>query len=798
MVERHTVTGTLIEYGILILVFFVPLLFSTLTPTSAYIKLYFFEVVVLIISAVCAASLLFGRQSTAVKTSLTLPAKKPNRPPLICSQSTGAKTSLTLPVAIYLLVCAFSVILSGYRHASFPEFVRVYVLCLMFFLVSSTLWVRRDFIDRFVVVLSLVLGLASAYAILQRSGFDILSWERQGMITSTFGNPDFLAAFIITVIPVCWLNYLVAEHQGKKLFFLLVSLLGYCALLYTMSRGAWLGFGVSLLFCSFILRRYKMRPVQAKRLTVLTLAACIVTLLVSWEMVHKARHTAGQDLKEQKLISPGDPSLAVRPYLWASTLKVIFAHPVTGTGIGTFGIYFPLYRIHETSRHVPGEETYFVHAHNEYLETWSELGTIGFAVFVWVVVTYFVVCLKLLDSSMPDKTRIVTTGMLTGVVALLVHNFFCVNLRFISSSFFLWLFMGLSCAFQRTVQNSSNLRIPPNRIHIAFVLIRTVLLCTVIVSVLLVIPITRSLISQIYLRKGVDAIAVKNWGKSAEPLKKAIRYEPWNMDAHFRLAYVYQTTGNYGDSLPEYERVLKLNPNYYPAYINLASLYMEKGDTEKAIGAAEKALQYDKYLLRPYLLMAHIYRGRGDFLKADNVYRMAEIAGRLNAGDYDFVAANGHAERGEWGPAIEAYLRLTQRCPENAISRERLSLFYQAAGDTGRSDENMGIANFIRGNYDAAVENFSRALQNLPDAPALRYHLGISLARRGELAKAIEELQIARTGLPSDPQVHMSLGTLYYLTKQYGKALKEFQEVLRLDPANEKARSAVRDLQSPK
>jgi O-antigen ligase len=78
-----------------------------------------------------------------------------------------------------------------------------------------------------------------------------------------------------------------------------------------------------------------------------------------------------------------------RPLYWANVADMVRAFPVFGTGLGTFAAVYPAF---ETRG---GPEMLLAHAHNDYLEFLSELGLIGTALLLglvlWLAVRAFLV-----------------------------------------------------------------------------------------------------------------------------------------------------------------------------------------------------------------------------------------------------------------------------------------------------------------------------------------------------------------------------------------------------------------------
>ncbi|MET0626805.1 MAG: O-antigen ligase family protein [Pyrinomonadaceae bacterium] len=110
-----------------------------------------------------------------------------------------------------------------------------------------------------------------------------------------------------------------------------------------------------------------------------------------------------------------DPTTG-RAHFWRGALGIIGDHPVTGTGLGSFGSVYP--------RYDTGNGLYRLEqAHNDYLQVLSDAGVGGGALGLFFVAALFWTALKRMQSH--DRFRRgVALGALGGCAGALVHSFF--------------------------------------------------------------------------------------------------------------------------------------------------------------------------------------------------------------------------------------------------------------------------------------------------------------------------------------------------------------------------------------
>ncbi len=125
---------------------------------------------------------------------------------------------------------------------------------------------------------------------------------------------------------------------------------------------------------------------------------------------------------------------------------------------------------------------------------------------------------------------------------------------------------------------------------------------------------------------------------------------------------------------------------------------------------------------------------------------------------------------------------------EEAIAEAKAAI---AAGDDRAATFSLlGIAQTIGGKYDEALPNLDESLKRDPkNAMALLYRAEVFIAKN-RFDEAIRDL---RSALAIEPisRTKMRLGAAYLQTKQYAEAIALYQDVLKDEPSNNEARTAL-------
>jgi len=102
--------------------------------------------------------------------------------------------------------------------------------------------------------------------------------------------------------------------------------------------------------------------------------------------------------------------------------------------------------------------------------------------------------------------------------------------------------------------------------------------------------------------------------------------------------------------------------------------------------------------------------------------------------------------------------------------------------DDPMANNNLGAHLLKRGQLDEALPYFEKAANFKPDYADAQNNLGIVLLQRGRLGEAIEHLEKAEEINPRNTQTYYNLGAAFYLQGKVTKALAEWRAGLHLDP----------------
>lgn len=231
-----------------------------------------------------------------------------------------------------------------------------------------------------------------------------------GRASGPFGIPNTLAAFLLLLIPpVLSLTWQRGASAAERVFWGYFSAVFLLGLGLTISRGAWLSLVAVLIAWPFCARRLSLQMRVVLACT--AFAAAVGAGLVLYSSVPQVRQRV-----DALVADAGERS---RPILWEASLKLWLDAPVLGTGGGSYNTLFERYRP-EGFRDEPQW------AHNDYLNTLSDYGSLGFLLLFGAVVAVVAAASQHRGPGLEREALTgwegpgATTGLVLGLVAFAV------------------------------------------------------------------------------------------------------------------------------------------------------------------------------------------------------------------------------------------------------------------------------------------------------------------------------------------------------------------------------------------
>lgn len=274
--------------------------------------------------------------------------------------------------------------------------------------------------------------IVSIYGVLEHFGIDKDVWVQDvtNRVFSTLGQPNWLAAWLLALLPIAWALYLTSRQKSKNFWLWLgVSALYVLTLAYTKSRSGLLGLGaVSAIFWGidffYTVKEKSKSFIKNSSLLIVLSLFLIFAGGTPWTPPLEKFLTKGIERKTPETVGPaletgGTESAKIRKIVWKGAIDVWKHYPLSGSGVETFA--FSYYQFRPVEHNLVSEWDFLYNkAHNELLNILATTGILGLGAYLYfsaVVVFYFVKKIK----SSPD---ILDSSFLAGFSGIFVTNFF--------------------------------------------------------------------------------------------------------------------------------------------------------------------------------------------------------------------------------------------------------------------------------------------------------------------------------------------------------------------------------------
>lgn len=227
-----------------------------------------------------------------------------------------------------------------------------------------------------------------------------------------------------------------------------------------------------------------------------------------------------------------------------------------------------------------------------------------------------------------------------------------------------------------------------------------------------------------------DLVSLERSDEALARIRTAESQSGERASLHTLRGSVLASKGRSAEAREAYEKALALEPQNASALSGLATLAAREGDLPGAIELYDRAAGADSSNSEAAYLSAQLVLAGGDRAGAEARLRtlVQKDPGHGSArNDLAWILA-------ESGRELDFALRL-------AHDAERISPVPEVL-------DTLGFVQLQRGDVDAAIAAFQRALDARPDSPSTRYRLGLALARKGDTTQAQTALREALGGAP--------------------------------------------------
>ena len=259
------------------------------------------------------------------------------------------------------------------------------------------------------------------------TGLQYLDQNSGARIKASMHNPNDFGSYLITVVPIL-LSLVLFHLKGLKRWVLvLAGFMSLFCMFFTFQRIVGVAFLIIMILFSAIKKDKK--PLIILSALILVSAYFLPKTILQWSVHH---------------LNPYDFFIEAggRRWHWQAAMNMIRAHPIIGIGVNTFSASYDKYKI--STDPLSG-----FYAHNTYLQLTAEIGLIGLAVFIAMIISavrgWWLNYRKINAAGL----QAISLGVFAGFVGYLVSGILESNFQYSNLTVLFWVMMGLMAAISR-------------------------------------------------------------------------------------------------------------------------------------------------------------------------------------------------------------------------------------------------------------------------------------------------------------------------------------------------------------
>jgi len=353
--------------------------------------------------------------------------------------------STTVPALAWFIASALSLANAKDTYIALIQLVQMGKLFLIYLVVANGL---EDETDVKVLLWALLLGvffqglLGSYQAITGHSfGLSFLGegWDRLQLnmgrsvayrAYGTIGHGNSYAMYLSATMPFA-LALLFSGIRGfYKVLTGIVLCVGILGLVFSLSRGGWLSFGVVII----VVLVFAIRRTHHKMHVSWAIGGAMLLVMISLAL-------SQQNLIMRRLVSDDAGAAYARITMAKGAAAMINDYPILGVGLNNYSLLMPKYDM--ASFAIEG----LVIVHNIFLLITAEAGIIGLIAFLWLLATLLIRAWRLASGALSDTVWVAGVGIFSAYTVLTIHGM--VDYAMLASAPLIrlfWLFAGATAA----------------------------------------------------------------------------------------------------------------------------------------------------------------------------------------------------------------------------------------------------------------------------------------------------------------------------------------------------------------
>ena len=343
---------------------------------------------------------------------------------------------MDIPIFGFLSVMGFIYLVNSPDPKISLEGLRVVVQYILWYYVVIRLVKNKDRAVKISMFFAAIVGLMALHGIYQFIiGVEMpAGWvdrNEAGVRTRVYSiltSPNIFGSLLTLGAPISLGIAFGAKNIYKRIIFGCTALAMMGSLLFTFSRGAWIGFAVA--FAVYVL-------IKDVRLLAPGVIAAILVILLVPSVGNRITYMLSPEYIESSMRGG-------RLVRWLTGARIMSFFPTFGVGLGHFGGAVAMN--HGLSTLLDGEYTETFYMDNYYLKTAVETGIVGVAAMLGLMYGVIINSLRTVSAASDKRTKELSAGITAGLTGVIVHNFVENVFEVPLMCTVFWLFVGIIMA----------------------------------------------------------------------------------------------------------------------------------------------------------------------------------------------------------------------------------------------------------------------------------------------------------------------------------------------------------------
>ncbi len=323
-------------------------------------------------------------------------------------------TPVDFPLFLFISAMLICLVLNSSDFSVGVEGFRAIVQYMLWYFVVIQLVKGESSAKSVTLCFVLIVGVLALYGVYQYAvGVEMPSgWVDQNeagvrtRVFSIFTSPNIFGSLLTMAIPMAVSLALVTKKTLSRIFFILMTVIMLASLVFTFSRGAWIGF--MLAAGIYILLKDKRFIIPAVILAVLVVVAVPsvgdrISYMLSPEYIESS-------LRGGRLVR------------WLTGLEILKNNLFLGVGLGHFG---GAVAMNNGMKYLVGytwTDTFYMD--NNMLKMAVESGLLGFGAFAVLLYSVVINSFRTIKLASTKTAKELSTGIMAGLCGVIAHNFF--------------------------------------------------------------------------------------------------------------------------------------------------------------------------------------------------------------------------------------------------------------------------------------------------------------------------------------------------------------------------------------